>query len=92
LVVAPTESVAVIVSRYVPAGRVAATVSRPTLADGLLTVNADGNAELIPVKVLFPVPCVAVKVSYAIRPKVVVRVSGIDAEIRTGGLMRNVRG
>jgi hypothetical protein len=55
-------------------------------------VNADGNAELIPVKVLFPVPCVAVKVSYATRPKVVVRVNGIDAEIRTGGLIRNVRG
>jgi hypothetical protein len=65
-----------------------ATVSSPTFALGLETTNADGNAELTPVKVLFPVPCVAVKVSYAIRPKVVVSVPGVASVMIIGGLIR----
>jgi hypothetical protein len=80
------------VSKYVPAGSVAETVRRATFVEGLVSTKADGNAELTPVNVLFPVPCVAVKVSYATRPNVVVRVKGIAAEMRTGGLMSKVRG
>ena len=83
LVTAPTSSVAVIVSVYVPGFTVVSTLRTARLLDCVIVKPAiDG----VPASVntLLPVPCVAVKVSQATIPEVVVIVD-VVLSTRIGG-------
>ena len=81
---APTASVAVIVSVYVPGLTVVSTFKTARLLDCVI-VNPDVEGVPVSVNVFSPVPWVAVKVSHATIPEVVVIVP-VVLSTRTGGL------
>jgi len=87
---APTASVAVMVSIYVPAATFEAAISKTaTPAEGLVSVFPDCVRELVKENVFVPVPLDTVSVSLAVRPTVVV-IAELDNDALNAALITKV--